>query len=522
VTRRLACAVLVVLGSLALALPARAFCGFYVAGADAKLFADATEVVLMRDGTRTILAMQNHYAGPAEDFAMVIPVPVVLQKDQVRTLAPEIFDRIDKLTAPRLVEYWEQDPCPIPYAVPEETTDMRKSAGALKLPGASGGKGTEHVRVEAQYAVGEYEIVILGSDDSAALDAWLRQNGYKIPEGAEPYLRPYIAAGSKFFVAKVDTKKVKFDRDKRALLSPLRFHYDAEKFSLPVRLGLLSSSGTQDLVVMIVAHHQRYELANYPNVTIPTNIEVADSTRESFGSFYASLFDATLAKNPKAVVTEYAWETQSCDPCPVPPLEPGDLATLGSDVLLPAKTDGANDARQQFWGGKGARFASSDWVVTRLHARYSKEALGDDLVFREAEAIVGGREEYNKAQTQATASATQNQFQARYVMRHPWTGPIACEEPAFGSWGDPPNGARPPTDPATNLAFVKRGQPLGSWVVGAVDGLGVTGSARRADHQRPPLFIVRPGPASSILVGVLLGGAIVALLVRRSRQGEAS
>ena len=57
---------------------AHAFCGFYVAGGGAELFNNATQVVLMREGTRTVLSMQNTYQGPPEDFAMVIPVPVVL------------------------------------------------------------------------------------------------------------------------------------------------------------------------------------------------------------------------------------------------------------------------------------------------------------------------------------------------------------------------------------------------------------------------------------------------------------
>src|SRR6187200_2490553 len=93
---------------------ADAFCGFYVSGADAKLFNNATQVVLMREGTRTVLSMQNNYQGPPENFAMVVPVPVVLQKENVKTLPPDVFDHIDQLAAPRLVEYWEQDPCPDP------------------------------------------------------------------------------------------------------------------------------------------------------------------------------------------------------------------------------------------------------------------------------------------------------------------------------------------------------------------------------------------------------------------------
>ena len=70
--------------------PARAFCGFYVGGAGAKLFNNATMVVLMRDGQRTVLSMQNNYQGPPTDFAMVVPVPIVLQEENVKTLPAAI------------------------------------------------------------------------------------------------------------------------------------------------------------------------------------------------------------------------------------------------------------------------------------------------------------------------------------------------------------------------------------------------------------------------------------------------
>ena len=94
------------------AAPANAFCGFYVSGSGEKMFNDATNVVLMREGTRTVLSMQNDYKGPLDDFAMVVPVPVVLHEGDVKTLPKEVFEHIDALGSPRLVEYWEQDPCP--------------------------------------------------------------------------------------------------------------------------------------------------------------------------------------------------------------------------------------------------------------------------------------------------------------------------------------------------------------------------------------------------------------------------
>src|SRR3954466_12032356 len=104
----------VAVAAFAQAGAAHAFCGFYVSGSGEKMFNDATNVVLMRDGTRTVLSMQNDYKGPLDDFAMVIPVPVVLHEPDVKTLPRTVFDHTDALGSPRLVEYWEQDPCPVP------------------------------------------------------------------------------------------------------------------------------------------------------------------------------------------------------------------------------------------------------------------------------------------------------------------------------------------------------------------------------------------------------------------------
>ena len=35
--------------------------------------------------------------------------------------------------------------------------------------------------IEAQYTVGEYDILILSAQQSSGLETWLRENGYRIP-----------------------------------------------------------------------------------------------------------------------------------------------------------------------------------------------------------------------------------------------------------------------------------------------------------------------------------------------------
>jgi hypothetical protein len=423
------------LGLLLTILPAKAeaFCGFYVSGASTELLNDATMVVLLRAGQRTVLSMQNNYRGPPEDFAMVVPVPVVLHEKDVKTLPHALFDRVDTLAAPRLVEYWEQDPCDSPER--ERYFATRSDDRSPMAAAAPAGAAVPQVVIEAQFAVGEYDIVILSANDSTALERWLRDNGYAIPDNVEPLLRPYVEGGSKFFVAKVDVQKVAFKAG-RAKLSPLRFHYDTNDFTLPIRLGLINAGAKQDLIVHILGNG-RFEAANYPNTFIPSNVEVADEVRHRFGEFYAALFDAVLDEAPGSVVTEYSWSARSCDPCPGPVLSSGDLQLLGSDVTLQLDT--------------------SHVVLTRLHARYDADSLGEDLVFRSAKPVAGGRGTQTGLSTEATPAHI-NTFQGRYIIRHYWPGPVTCGQPARGRWGAPPPGYQNRgTRAAKDLALAARG-----------------------------------------------------------------
>jgi len=410
---------------------------------------------MVREGTTTVLSMQNNYRGPTEDFAMVVPVPIVLEEENVKVLSDDLFTKIDALGAPRLVEYWEQDPCPPEIDYDDYAEGGAEPTGAMpkdlaeELPSPDDDLG---VTIEAEFDVGEYNVVILSAKESNGLEKWLELNKYNIPKGAAGVLKGYIEQGLFFFVAKVDVEKVSFDSESgQATLSPLRFHYDSKDFSLPVRLGLLNADGAQDLIVNVLAMNQRYEATNLKNVTIPTNLLVDKSVQKDFAQFYVSLFDYVLQDYPGAVVTEYAWQAMSCDPCPdgsfgsgglTGALTPGDLMTLGADVL-------------------SAPPAWNSWVLTRLHARYTAEQLKEDLVFQEAKPIIGGRGTPTgwpaKVAEEGAKESSFNNFQGRYITLHPWEGKMECKEPQRGTWGGPPSGPPSKVQPAQNTAFAKRG-----------------------------------------------------------------
>jgi len=116
-TAALAAGPLGLLGLLALGAsvgptPAAAFCGFHVAESSARLFNHSSQVVIARDGDHTVLTLANDYEGDPKKFALVVPVPVVLSKEQVHVGRPEWVDHLDQFSAPRLVDYPDPEPCP--------------------------------------------------------------------------------------------------------------------------------------------------------------------------------------------------------------------------------------------------------------------------------------------------------------------------------------------------------------------------------------------------------------------------
>ncbi len=306
----------------------QAFCGFYVGKADSSLFNSASQVILVRDGNHTVITMQNDYKGDPTEFALVVPVPVVLTKDMVKIADKKIFDRLDAYSSPRLAEYFDPDPCePVvirPSAAPmmagaaRDTVAMRRGADALG------------VRILESFAVGEYDILILSAEQSDGLETWLTQNGYKLPRGASGALKPYIAQGMKFFVAKVNLKaqaKTGF-----ASLRPLQFAFDSPKFMLPMRLGMLNAQGPQDMIVYALTRNGRVESSNYRTVKLPANLDLPPFLKkgDTFKDFYTAMFERQAKReNYKAVFTEYFWDMSWCDPCAAEPLSRDELVAAG-------------------------------------------------------------------------------------------------------------------------------------------------------------------------------------------------
>jgi hypothetical protein len=366
------------------------FCGFYVGKADTKLFNKASQVVLVRDGDRTVMTMASDFKGELKEFAVVIPVPTFLKREQIHVGEKSLVDHLDAYSAPRLVEYYDANPCdrrvfeysraaaPVPSAMRLDSVNAAKSLG---------------VTIEAQYTVGEYDILILSAQQSSGLETWLRENGYRIPAGAAEVLSSYLKQNMRFFVAKVNlTEQAKLGF---SYLRPLQVAYESPKFMLPIRLGMVNANGPQDLFVYALTRKGRVETTNYRTTRLPSDVELPVYLKDQgeFSRFYKAMFSRQVQREDgRTLFLEYAWDMKWCDPCASNPLSSSELRQLGV-----------------FWDD-GAGGQAPNVFLTRLHVRYDNAHFPEDLVFQE--------------------TADRANFQGRYVLRHAWTGRDSCAEAA--------------------------------------------------------------------------------------------
>jgi hypothetical protein len=163
--------------------------------------------------------------------------------------------------------------------------------------------------------------------------------------------------------------------------------YESPKFMLPLRLGMVNAQGSQELFVFAITKNGRVETTNYRTVKLPEGMDIPEYVKDDFPRFYKAMFTRQVeAEDREAVFLEYAWNMSWCDPCASDPLNAEELKSLGV-----------------FWLGDGPQ----NTFITRLHVRYDAQHFPEDLVFQE--------------------TADQTNFQARYVLRHPWKGDTTCD-----------------------------------------------------------------------------------------------
>src|SRR5262249_6867982 len=110
-----------------------------------------------------------------------------------------------------------------------------------------------------------------------------------------------------------------------------------------------------------------------------------------------------------------------------------------------------------------------------------------------------------------------NYFQARYAIRHWWTGPLKCNNPRRGVWGGPPDGRASTAIPAQKTAFAPRGKlQLASVIKRDLWEIGYKKAPTAVPAPREPAPTKTMWFTGGALLGLLLTG--LASRYRRARR----
>jgi len=367
--------------------------------AGSELYNRSSKVIIVRDGERTIVTMANDFRGDVSEFAMVVPVPEVVTKDQIKVVDNALFTSLDRYTAPRMVESWDLDPCASRWGNQLTFSDATVREESVTAAGGSIGQTPKTtVKVEEQFSVGEYDIVVLSAKESSDMAVWLKENGYFVSERAEEVISPYIKQGMKFFVAKVNVKQ---KRNKFVTLQAMQITFNTPRFTLPIRFGMANSEGNQDMIVYGMSRQGRVEATNYRTVNVPSGYNLPEFIPARFEDFYESMFQtAHQREGGNVIFLEYSAGNKS----------------VRNDVLTnPFSSNIAQTPAQAIHHIDHATLSKAgvDWLtqdqdihVTRLRVRYNRKHWPQDIRFQ--------------------VTPNTNAFHAVYNVAHRFQGKSVC------------------------------------------------------------------------------------------------
>jgi len=450
---------------------AAAFPGIAVSVAGTPPKISTTEIVVMEHAGVSIVTLAVDYQGPLERLALVTLVPRDVEPSRLETVKHEFIARLEQMTAPRLFEFWEQDPCiPGPPQQAWEEKVAVKNRGFLTPevmpPRDAHYPVSNELSIPAapvfKEAEAEFSYQLLRPKSSAELWRWLQKRGFRVELAALEPLSGALDDDTQVLVAQVAVDRAELIDGERLQLGGIR--YWSRRPLLPVleTLGRSQQAERHDLFVYTMHREKRYRAANLENVFAPTNLRVTLDVGAKVGRLYNTLFERLLASRPVAAVTEFVGPSDECgEPCSNAPLELRELLTFGGDVLeatLPKEAPSAPAQSQvrpsagvasapskeqhqieQQLAAKRSLLARQRYVVTRLHLRSNAATTQHDLELvsnaaRESGGI--GIPRGPNAELPAGVRPTkQSRYQVRFHAVHPWQGALPCAKPERWRWG---------------------------------------------------------------------------------------
>lgn len=268
------------------AAPALACGGFFFDVSNIVPVEQNTERMLFEvndDGTITAL-MEIRYAGAAEDFSWVVPVPDL---PDLGVAPPETLALLDAVTRPTII------PPPARCTQGPAIQAPRDGAGG----GANSFGDDDDVEVLLSEQVGPYDATVIEAGDPDALIAWLNAEGYLVTPEMEPQVAGYVAAGMVFVAVRLSADAVVED------IAPIHLTYTGTEPQIPITIAAVAAEPEMGIITWI-AGEDRYGPTSWSELDIVLDDVQADP--RTTGSNYYPLVSWRLDQaGGQAIVPEY-------------------------------------------------------------------------------------------------------------------------------------------------------------------------------------------------------------------------
>ncbi len=210
----------------------------------------ADEIIFVDNPGSTLTAIiRINYAGPAQRFAWLIPVP---GKPTVAVSSSTVFQRLDAATAP---QYWLEvggdGSCMRQDAQDAGSAQDYGTAGAPSAPGAT----TAPIVVIDQGSVDPYDYVDIAvdptlDDPAQAATDWLTSNGYDLTSLDSEVLSPYLRDGLNLLAFKLES-----GTDTGAI-RPVMLSYESALPTIPIKPAAVSAPDGMGIQVWVFGPSQ--------------------------------------------------------------------------------------------------------------------------------------------------------------------------------------------------------------------------------------------------------------------------
>ncbi|PCK05431.1 MAG: hypothetical protein COA42_18240 [Alteromonadaceae bacterium] len=249
------------------------------------------QIVFKQDGDRTTTMVRIFYSGEASEFGWVLPVPAT---PELSVGDDALFNQLEAATRPQFDLLITGSECVDPTRVFEGAT-LDSSGFPLPVPTA-----VPSVVIEQSLEVGPFDAQVISSDSANALALWLADNNLDLTDRGSELLEPYVNAGMKFVVLKLQSDQAAGD------IQPIILDYPSTKPVIPITLTSIAAQDDMDVIVWVLGDNRAVP-ENFLHVTPNyTRINWYTGSRNAYASYQTLITDAMNEAGGQGFATDYA------------------------------------------------------------------------------------------------------------------------------------------------------------------------------------------------------------------------